>query len=152
MVGSRFWILVGAVLFILALAGSAMVVPELRVLHSLQALIYVAVIFLAWRDSAWGYGAGIAIAVAWNGLNMFVTGLTWAGAAAFWSFLHTGHAQRLDTMMVTFATIAHFILIVACLAALLEKAPERNKLWKAMSGGVLALAYFALIILIAAPR
>lgn len=152
MVGSRFWILVGAVLFILALAGSAMVVPELRLLHSLQALIYVAVIFLAWRDSAWGYGAGIAIAVAWNGLNMFITGLTWAGAAAFWSFLRTGHAQRLDTMMVTFATIAHFILIVACLAALLEKAPERNKLWKAMSGGVLALAYFALIILIAAQR
>jgi hypothetical protein len=48
----------GAVLFIVALALSVLFDPTVWVLHSLQALIYVAVILLARRDSAWGFGAG----------------------------------------------------------------------------------------------
>lgn len=48
------WINVGAGLFLLALLVSAFLVPELRVLHSLQALIYVAVIVLARRYSHGG--------------------------------------------------------------------------------------------------
>lgn len=51
----------GAGLFLLALVVSAILVPDLRVLHSLQALIYVAVIVLARRNSAWGYGAGFSL-------------------------------------------------------------------------------------------
>jgi hypothetical protein len=70
---TRVWIPVGAGLFILALTGSAVAVPQLRLLHAFQALIYVAVILLARRNRASGFGAGIAIAVAWNSLQLFVT-------------------------------------------------------------------------------
>ena len=67
-----------------------MVVPELRLLHLLQALIYVVVVILARRNSMWGIGAGITIAVFWNGLNFFVTHNMLRGAVAFGSFLQTG--------------------------------------------------------------
>ncbi len=143
------WIPIGAGLFLLALAMSAIVVPQLRLLHSLQALIYVAVVIRVRRWSIWGFGAGVTIALAWNGLNLFVTHLTQAGAAAFWSFLHTGHVQRLDTMMVTVGTVAHFILIIACLNALLNQKPHGTEWWKLAGGGVIALAYMALIIAVA---
>jgi hypothetical protein len=43
---TRVWIPLGVVLFICALALSAFVVPELRPLHTFQALIYVAVVIL----------------------------------------------------------------------------------------------------------
>jgi len=46
------WIPIGAGLFVIALAGSALVVPELRLLHLLQALIYVAIVILARRTAS----------------------------------------------------------------------------------------------------
>ena len=61
-VWTRVWIPLGAGLMIVALAGSAAVVPQLRLLHLFQALIYVAVILLARRNLAWGFGAAIVIA------------------------------------------------------------------------------------------
>jgi hypothetical protein len=146
------WIPIGAALFVIALGVSALVVPQLRLLHFLQALIYVAVVFLARRNSVWGFGAAITIATAWNSLNLFVTHLSEAGAMAFWSLLRSGQVQRLDTMMVALGTLAHFILIVACLAALFELRAESGKWWKFAGGGLAVLAYFALIIAIARPR
>ena len=148
---TRVWIPVGCVLFVIALIVSALVVPELRLLHVLQALVYVAVVILARRNSPWGFGAGVTIAVAWNSLNLFITHLAQAGAVAFWHFVTTGEVRRLDTMMVTVGTIGHFILIVACLAALLST-KENKKWWKFLGGGLAALAYLALIVAIARPR
>jgi hypothetical protein len=145
------WIPVGSGLFVIALIVSALVVPELRLLHFLQALIYVAVVILARRNSVWGLGAGVTTAVVWNSLNLFVTHLAQAGAVTFWHFLTTGEVQRLDTMMVTVGTIGHFILIVACLAAL-PGTTENRKWWKFLGGGLAALAYLALIVAIARPR
>src|SRR5215471_15457277 len=95
----RVWIPAGAALFVAGLMGSAWVVPELRLLHFLQALIYAGVLILARRNNALGFGAGVTVAVVWNGLNLFVTHLMQAGAVEFWSFLHTGQLRRLDTMM-----------------------------------------------------
>ena len=66
---TRVWILIGAGLFLVALAVSAVAVPELRSLHFLQALIYVAVVILARRNNAFALGAGFTIAVAWNCLE-----------------------------------------------------------------------------------
>jgi hypothetical protein len=76
------WTYIGATLFLSALLVSAIVIPGLRLLHSFQALIYIAVIVLARRNSPWGYGAGFAIAIVWNGMNLFVTHLIQVGAAA----------------------------------------------------------------------
>jgi antibiotic biosynthesis monooxygenase (ABM) superfamily enzyme len=52
----RVAIVVGAGLFIAALLLSAVFEPRIRLLHLLQALIYVAVIVLTRRGSAWGFG------------------------------------------------------------------------------------------------
>lgn len=150
---TRVWIPAGAMLFVVALAGSALVVPQLRPLHFLQALIYVAVIVLGWRKSAYGFGAGFTIAVFWNSLNLFVTHLMQAGVVAFWTFLHTGQARRLDTMMLPLGGIAHFILIVSCVAAMFDlRIDNHRKWWKFAGGGIIVLAYLALIVAIARPR
>jgi hypothetical protein len=149
---TRVWIPIGAGLFLVALAVSAAVVPELRRLHLLQAFIYVAVVILARRDNAYALGAGFTIAVAWNCLEIFGPHLMQAGAVMFWSFLHTGQVQHLETMMVPVGGIGHFILIIACLTALFHQTTDTKKWWKFLAGGVLVLAYFALIVAIARPR
>jgi hypothetical protein len=148
---TRVWIPVGAGLFIVALIVSALVVPQLRLLHFLQALIYVAVVILARRNSVWGLGAGVTIAVVWNGLQLVVNHLVQAGAIAFWHFVQTGQVRRLDTMMVTLGSIGHFVLIVACVAAL-HGQTTKNKAWKFVGGSAVCLVYFALIVAIALPR
>ena len=146
------WVYVGATLFLVALLVSAIVDPELRVLHCFQALIYVAVIVLARRNSPWGYGAGFAIAIVWNGMNFFGPHLIQAGAVAFWSWLRTGHAQQLVPMMVTLGGLGHFILIFATLMAILRHNAETRKWRKFAGGGALAVAYLALLVAFALPH
>jgi hypothetical protein len=149
---TRVWIPIGAALFIVALAVSAVAVPELRPLHFLQALIYVAVAILARRSNVFAFGAGFTIAVAWNCLEFFGPHLMQAGAVMFWSFLHTGQVQHLETMMVPIGGIGHFILMIACLTALFHQTTDTKQWWKFIAGGVLVLGYFALIVAIARPR
>ena len=55
-------------------------------------------------------------------------------------------------MMVPIGGIGHFILIVACLAALFHQTTDTKRWWKFIAGGVLVLGYFALIVAIARPR
>jgi hypothetical protein len=148
----RVSILVGVGLFLLALAVSAAIIPELRLLHVLQALIYVAVIFLTRRNSPWGFGAGTIIAIAWNSLSIFITHLFQAGAGQVWIFLHGDHVTRPDAMMVTIGGIGHFILIIACVVGFLELRPTRKNWAQFFGGGFLVLAYMALIIATTAPR
>ena len=148
---TRVWVPIGAGLFLVALAVSAAAVPELRPLHFLQALIYVAVILVR-RNNVFALGAAFTIAVAWNCLEFFGPHLMQAGAVMFWSFLHTGQVQHLETMMVPIGGIGHFILIIACLTALFHQTTDTKKWWKFIAGGGLVLGYFALIVVIARPR
>jgi hypothetical protein len=149
---TRFWIPLGAALFIVALMVSAIVVPQLRLLHFLQALIYLAVVILARHNSMWAFGAGVTVAIVWNGLQLFVSHLVQAGAVVFWHFVSTGQVSRLDTMMVPLGCIGHFILIFACLVAAVENRSAARKWWRFAGGGAIALAYFALIVAVALPR
>jgi len=84
------WIPIGAGLFLVALAGSAAAVPQLRLLHLLQAFIYVAIVILARRNNVFALGAGFTIAIAWNCLEFFGPHLIQAGVVLLWTFLHTG--------------------------------------------------------------
>ncbi len=140
------WICVGAALFLVALLVSAIVDPPLRVLHCFQALIYVAVIALARRKSPWGYGAGFAIAIVWNGMNFFGPRLIQKGAVALWSWLRTGHVQQLVPMMGIVGALGHFILIFATLVATLRCDTEARKWWKFSGGAVLAVGYLAVLV------
>jgi hypothetical protein len=145
------WIVVGAALFLVALTISAAAVPALRLLHFLQALLYVAVVTLAGRNSSWGLGAGVFVACAWNSLNLFVTHFIQAGAVSFWMFLHTGKVDELVAMMVTLGGVGHFILIIACIAMALEQRSS-GSWWRFIGGGIAGLGYMALIIAVARPR
>ena len=149
---TRAWIPLGAGLFIFALVGSAVVIPRLRLLHAFQALIYVAVVLLARRDSALGFGAGITIAVAWNSLEWLGPHLIQAGAHEVWTFLSTGRIRRPDTLMVFIGGIAHISLIVACLAAFRQLHPGKKEWWHFLTGGALVLAYFAVIVATLLPH
>jgi hypothetical protein len=149
---TRVWIPVGAGLFLVALAVSAVAVPGLRPLHFLQALIYVAIVILARRNNVFALGAGFTIAAAWNCLEFFGPHLLQVGAVMLWSFLHTGQVRHLETMMVPIGGIGHFILMIACLTALFHQTTDTKKWWKFIAGGVLVLGYFALIVAIARPR
>lgn len=146
------WIRIAAGLFLLALTLSALLIPQLRFLHLFQALIYMAVIVLTRRNSAWGFGAGVVIAVLWNGLNLFVTHLFQEGIGQFWSLLHTGHVSRPDTLMVMAGGVAHFLLIIACMAGFLELRPTRKHWAQFFAGGLLVSGYMVLIVVTTAPR
>lgn len=149
---TRVWIPLGAGLFIIALIGSAVAVPQLLLLHVFQALIYVAVILFARRNHASGFGAGFTIAVAWNSLQLFITHLTQAGAHVLWTLLTTGRLSRPETLMVFIGSIAHFVLIVACIAAFRQLRPGKKEWWQFLAGCLLVLAYFGAIVAILRPR
>jgi hypothetical protein len=157
----RVSISIGVVILIFALAVAAFLVPPIRVLHIFQALIYVAIIVLTRRNSPWGFGIGVIIPTAWNCLNLFITHLFQKGVVQFWTLAHTGqfwfllrtgHVRRPETMMVTLAGVAHFLIIIACMAGFLQLRPRGKQWGQFFGGGFLALAYFAVIIAIAAPR
>ena len=148
----RMSISIGVGLFILALTLSAVFVPQLRLLHLFQALIYVAIIVFTGRNSPWGFGVGVIIPAAWNCLNLFVTHLFQAGAGQFWSLVRTGHVSRPDTLMVMIGGGAHFLLISACIAGFIQLRPRMKQWGQFFAGGFLALAYLALMVVTTAPH
>jgi hypothetical protein len=121
-------------------------------LRTFQALIYLAVILLARRNSAWGFGAGTTIAVAWNSIEWLGPHLIQAGARELWTFLGSGQIRRLDTLMVFIGATTHIVLIVACVAAFRQLHPGKKEWRQFLAGGVLVLAYFAGIVAIMRPR
>jgi hypothetical protein len=149
---SRVWIPLGAGLFIVALAASAVAVPQLRLLHAFQALIYAAVFLLARKNRALGFGAGTTIAVAWNSIEWLGPHLIQIGAHELWAFFATGHSRRPDTIMVFIGGIAHVVLIVACVAAFRQLGPGKKEWRQFLVGGLLVLAYFAVIVATLLPQ
>jgi len=99
-----------------------------------------------------GFGVGVIIPAAWNCLNLFVTHLFQAEAGQFWSLVRTGHVSRPDTLMVMIGGVAHFLLIIACMAGFIQQRPRMKQWGQFFAGGFLALAYFALIVVTAAPH
>ncbi|HKU25468.1 MAG TPA: hypothetical protein VJQ54_08355 [Candidatus Sulfotelmatobacter sp.] len=66
-------------------------------------------------------------------------------------FRALGADAGLDTLMVFVGGIAHFVLISACLGAIIYSCEERK--WRSfVLGGVVALVYFAVIVAVARPR
>jgi hypothetical protein len=148
----RWSIVAGAGLFIFALVLSAVFEPRIRVLHALQILIYVAVIVLTRRNSSWGFGAGCAIAVFWNYINLFVTTFIKAGVNQWIAFLQTGRIERPDLALSAFAAAGHFLLIAGCLIGFLRTRPRARNWGQFVGGGVLAIAYLIAIIITTGPQ
>ncbi len=140
-------------LFILVLLLSAIYDPSIRILHGFQALIYVAVMILARRKSAYGYGAGCITAAFWNWVNLVHTTFIRAGLDQLSNLLKTGHIARPDLFIAVIAATAHFVLIVACLVGFVRvwsKGPLQ--IVRFLAGGLAALAYFVVIVVAFGPQ
>lgn len=145
-------VLVGAGCFLFALFLSAVFDPRIRLLHVLQALIYIAVIVLTRKTSAWGFGAGCVIALFWNYINLFVTTFFQAGVQQLTILLQTGQLHRPDLLIAVIAVAGHFLLIIACLAGFLRTRPGGRAWGQFMAGGALAIGYFVAIIITTGPQ
>jgi hypothetical protein len=145
-------IYVGSGLFGLALLVSAIFDPTIRVLHALQALIYVAVVVLARRGSPWGFGAGALIGMFWNYVNLFVTNFIAAGFGQLWTLLTTGALKRPDLLVAVVAGTGHAVLIVGCLVGFAYCRPRAREWTKFLAGGVAAIAYLVAIIVTTGPQ
>ena len=148
------WLIVGScAVFIFILALSAVYDRSIRVLHAFQALIYVAVVTLALRRSAWGYGAGCIIAVFWNWTNIIHTTFIANGLRELAHAIQTGRVNRPDQLIAVVAAAAHFALIGACLAGYFRIKPRGS--WEPMkffAGGLIAVGYFAGIVILFGPQ
>jgi hypothetical protein len=142
---------VGSGMFVFGLAVSATFAPEWRVLHVLQALIYVAVIVLTRRRSAWGFGAGLAVALFWNALSVFATTAARDGIQELWTVMRTGHTQRPDLLLSLFAATGHLLIIVACLVGFVRIRPTARQWRQFVGGGLIALAYLVGIVFAVGP-
>jgi len=145
-------ILVGAGFFLCALLLSAVFDPRIRLLHFMQALLYIVVILLTRRKSAWGFGAGVMIAVFWNYTNLFVTNFVRAGMQQLGILLRTGHLHRPDLLVAVAAATGHFLLIAACLAGFLRTRPTLGSWGRFLAGGAIAISYFIAIIFTTGPQ
>jgi hypothetical protein len=145
-------ILIGAGFFIVALFLSAVFDPTIRVLHALQALIYVAVMILTRSNNAWGFGAGCIVAAFWNYISLFVTTFVKAGLQQLWILLRTGELHRPDLLIAVVAGGGHVLLIIAWLAGFIRMRPSARQWVQFVAGGVLAVAYFVVIIVTTGPQ
>jgi hypothetical protein len=145
-------IVVGAGLFFAALLISAIFEPSIRVLHTFQALIYVAVIVLTRKHNSWGYGAGVFIAALWNYVNIFVTTFVPNGVQELMLLVRTGQTQHPNQFIAVVAAGGHFLLIFACLAGFLRTRPGLKQWGQFVAGGVLAIGYFVAIIVTTGPQ
>jgi hypothetical protein len=148
------WLIIGScAVFIFILALSAVYDPSIRVLHAFQALIYVAVVILALRRSAWGYGAGCIIAVFWNWTNIVHTTFIANGLRELAHALQTGRVSKPDQLIAVVASASHFVLIGSCLVAYFRiKLRGPLEPLKFFAGGLIAVGYFAGIIIVFGPQ
>ncbi len=146
-------IVASCLLFIFALAVSAYFEPPIRVLHTLQALIYVAVIGGALWHQKWAYGVGIGIAAFWNYVNLFVNTFIRNGVETLGIVISGGHVTNPGTIIAIPAALGHFGMIAFCFWAYLRL---RNKRWTdigiLLGSGAVAIGYFASIIAIFGPQ
>jgi hypothetical protein len=138
-------------MFVLGLVVSAAFAAEWRVLHVLQALIYVAVIVLTRRTSAWGFGAGVFVAVFWNSLSVFFTTAARDGLIELSTVVRSGHLTRPDLLLSLFASLGHVFIIIACVAGFARLRPAARQWSEFVGGGVLALAYLLAIVFVFGP-
>ncbi len=142
-------IAIGSGMFVLGLTTAAVFAPEWRVLHVFQALIYVAVVTMAQRKSAWGFGAGVAVAVFWNALSVLVTGNT--GLRELGTLARTGQTQHPDALVSLFAFCGHLLIIIGCIVGFIRIRPSARQWGQLLVGGVIALGYLIAIVFVFGP-
>jgi hypothetical protein len=143
-------ILVGSLIFMSGLAISAYFAPQWRVLHVLQGSIYIVVILMTRRLSAWGFGAGALLATFWNCLVLFRSPVGTGGIKAIETVLRGGPPDP-STLIQLFAACGHFLIIGACVAGFLRLRPTGRQWGEFVGGGVLAVGFLLLMAFTVGP-
>jgi hypothetical protein len=136
-------IIVGAVVFMLALAVSAIFAPQWRALHVAQALPYIVIIVLTRRGNPWGFGAGVITASFWNWLLLFRSPV---GIA-----LAHGDVSRPDVAIQLLAALGHFMIIGACLVGFWRTRPAGRQWASFFGGGAIAVGYLLVMVWTVGP-
>jgi hypothetical protein len=114
--GAPEWlILIGASLFVVVLAVSAVWEADIRWLHFFQAWMYLATIFLALRRNRWGYFVGISTAGLWDYSGLFVNTFVRSGLRHLATSISTGQLSRPDQIIAIPAWGSNFLVIAGCL-------------------------------------
>jgi hypothetical protein len=108
--------ILGTVLFVIVLFLSAYWESDIRGLHLLQSMMYVAAVALILKGSKWGYFIGLGAGLFWNYVNLFVTTFLKSGLAQAGMYLHTGHMDRPDLFVAVPGWAGNALLIIGCLA------------------------------------
>jgi hypothetical protein len=114
---SQWFILVGASLFVLVLALSAVWEADIRWLHFFQAWMYFAALLLSLRRNRWGYFIGFAAAGLWDYTNIFVTTFFLNGLQQVSQWIHSGHLARPDLAIAVAAWFSNLAVVIGCLWA-----------------------------------
>ena len=142
-------IAIGSAMFVFGLAVSAAFAPEWRVLHLLQAFIYVSVVVLTRRKNPAGFGAGLAVAVFWN--TLLLTTAPHDILQELRTLVLTGRPQRPDLLLSLFAGCGHLLIILACVFGFGRIRPTARQ-WVTLGiGSVVALTYLLAIVFIVGP-
>lgn len=146
-------IVVSACIFIFALAVSAYFEPRIRLLHTLQALIYIFVIVLARRHSKWAYGVGLSIAAFWNYANLFVTTFIRNGLENLHLLVSGKPVIDGGALIALPAALGHFGMIVFCIWAYVNLRDKRwSDVFVLVASAFLSIGYFALIVALTGPQ
>ena len=117
-VGVPEWlIVVGAIVFIVVLAVSAIFQKDIRWLHFFQAWMYVAAIALSLAGSRWGYFIGISAAGLWDYANLFATSFFFNGLSQLARWVRSGHLARPDLLIAVPAWVANLLVVIGCVWA-----------------------------------
>ena len=146
-------IVAGCLIFIGVLALSGYVERDVLILHVLQSLIYVTVIWLSLQHSRWGYAIGISIALIWNSYNLF-TGFVFRAGFRQWGLLFHGKAvTNLVQFSAPIAWFDHLLLIVLLVLAYMRLDDRRWSDALRMLGALAGtFVYFATIIALTWPQ
>jgi hypothetical protein len=146
-------ILAGALMFIFALAISAVFEPKIRLLHTLQALIYVFVIFATWRHWKSGYGAGIFIALFWNYVAFFINGFIVSGVLTLVALVTGQPVRDPGALIAVIAALGHCLMIIGCVIAYLRLPNKQpTDAFVLVGSGAAAILYFWAIIALTGPQ
>jgi hypothetical protein len=107
-------IVVGATIFIIMLAVSAVFEADIRWLHFFQAWMYVATIALSLRRNRWGYFIGISAAGLWAYVNLFVTTFFVNGLHWLAQWISTGHLAHEDQIIAVPAWFSNVLVVIGC--------------------------------------
>lgn len=140
---SEWLILSGSGAFVVALAVSAVFVPEIRLLHVFQALIYIATAVWSVRGNRWGYFVGISGAGLWAYLGAFASSL-------FAQFIQ--QPARPDLILQMFAWVANVLVVIGSVRAYTSRSthPGSDVVRFAVAAG-LTTGYLAAAIAICDP-